>query len=291
MSQDEATGIARAVQRIRNSRRAGMMIALPTVAALGAGTALGIAAIPGGDGTITGCYVTNPNLAEEHYGTLRVIDPTGGPATLPTGGPDEQHACLNYETTITWNQSGPQGPQGPGGAQGPQGAPGKSLVGGTSFGFGGGSKTFLKLDGIKGESKDHDHKDEIEVSAFQLSSGSGGGQGSTGGGGGAGKVSIQSFSITKKIDKASPLLFKNAATGKHLKLAEVSFTKKSKGKQHDFLVYKLTDVLISSLQDGTSKGGSPVEQVTFAVHKITETFIGSNGKPVQTVSVTVNNKA
>jgi type VI secretion system secreted protein Hcp len=292
VSQEEATGIARAVERVRRSHRRGLKLALPTVAALGAGTALAIGAIPGSDGTITGCYVTTTNpsgdpLAYPRYGQLRVIDPTS--QTGAVGVPlDPQHECLPDEATITWNQRGPQGPAGPPGGQGAQGPAGSSLVGGTAFGFSGGGKTFLKLDGIAGESTDKAHKGEIDLKLFQLGVSNVGTQ-AHGSGGGAGKVNIQSFTITKKLDKASPKLFQAAASGKHIKLAEVSFMKKSKGKEVDYLVFKFTDVVISSLQDGTSHG-APSEQVTLNFHKASETFLDTKGKPVQTVNVTVNAK-
>ncbi len=90
MSAEEASRIAQAVQRMRNSKRA-LQIALPTAAALGAGAAVAVGSI-GGGGTITGCYASpNPstngngvrptpnvtiNNATEPPGALRVIDPS-----------------------------------------------------------------------------------------------------------------------------------------------------------------------------------------------------------------------
>ena len=282
MSQEEANRIVRAVQRVRRTRNAGLKFALPTAAVLGAGAAVAIGSIPSGNGTITGCYVTNTDAAGARYGSLRVIDPS---VTSPAGGPTDQSSCQPYEATITWNQRGPQGPQGPQGAAGGKGAPGAPLIGQTTFGFGGGGKTFLKLDGIKGESTDHKHKGDIELSSFSI--GAGGAQHASGGGGGAGKVSFNSFTITKKLDKASPALFKAAATGVHFKEATIVFRKAGKG-QHEFLEYKLNQVLISSIQDGTSQKASPIEQVTFNFAKIEETFLGTNGKPIQTVRINVS---
>jgi type VI secretion system secreted protein Hcp len=290
MSREEANRIARAVERARRTRRAGLKVALPTAAALGAGAAIAIGSIPGGDGTITGCYVTNTDIfpgGAVHYGQLRVID-TSQPATLPSGGPNDAGSCLTGEATITWNQRGPQGPQGPPGAQGSAGAagaPGTSLVGQTSFGFGGGGRTFLKLDGVKGESTDKAHKGEIDISSFSI--GAGGGQHASGGGGGAGKVTFSSFTITKRIDKASPLLFKAAATGQHYKEAVVSFARKAGGKQTDYLEYKMSQVLISSIQDGSSQSHVPTEQISFNFAKIEEVFLGSNGKRIQSVSINI----
>ena len=89
--------------------------AIATVAL--AGTAY--AAIPGGDGTIHGCYAKSG-------GTLRVIDASG-------------NTCKSGETALDWNQQGVPGPQGPTGAkgdtgptgaQGPQGEPGPAGVSG-----------------------------------------------------------------------------------------------------------------------------------------------------------------
>jgi hypothetical protein len=146
---------------------------LPTVAALGAGAAVAVAAIPGGGGTITGCYITNPDGAR--YGALRVIDPSlrDDPRV-----PAEQYSCDQDEATITWNQQGPQGPPGPQGAaggNGSNGAPGAKgdtgtpLIGGTSFSLtNSAGKTFLKLDGIAGESTDKTHKGDIELDSFSL---------------------------------------------------------------------------------------------------------------------------
>lgn len=290
MSREEANRIVRAVERARRSRRAALKVAIPTAAALGAGAAIAVGSIGGGDATITGCYVTtvNPAAPSElpRYGQLRVIDPS---ITSPAGAVDSRGACLSDEATITWNQRGPQGPQG---VQGPQGPAGRDLIGDTSFGFGGGHGTFLKLDGVKGEATDRAHKGEIVVGSFSIGAAQ---QHGSGGGAGAGKVSFSSFTITKRIDKASPLLFQGAALGKHYKEAVVAFAKTKSGKSTDYLEFKMTNVLISSIQDGTSSGGGhqPVEQVTFNFAKVEEIFLGSNGKPIQSISVNVglNKKA
>jgi type VI secretion system secreted protein Hcp len=317
MSAEEASRIAQAVQRMRRSKRA-LQIALPTAAALGAGAAIAVGAIPGSDGTITGCYankfnedlpepVTVYNRIVEPPGALRVINPKG--AKLPTGGPDPAIECVPGESTIAWNEKGPAGPQGltgpqgppgapgspgaqgPSGSQGPsggQGAPGSPLIGGTTFGLSGNGDTFLKLDGIKGESTDKIHKGEIQVDSFALSA-QGGAQAS-GGGGGAGKVTIQSFQITKSFDKSSPLLFQAAVTGKHIKDAILSFTRKAGGEQKTYLKFEFQDVLISGVQDGgASDKVTPSEQVTFAFQKCKETFYDTKGKAGPTVSVNVGN--
>ncbi|HEX3392214.1 MAG TPA: type VI secretion system tube protein Hcp [Solirubrobacteraceae bacterium] len=302
MSAEEASRIARAVQRMRNAKR-GLQIALPTAAALGAGAAVAVGSIPGGDGTITACYAgTNGATlpintfltATEAPGALRAIDPSlPNTISTPAGGPTPNLAAVcdpKQETQITWNQKGPAGPQGAQGPTGPQGASGESGGGETGFGIGNpAGNTFLKLDGINGGVTDKQHKGEIEISSFSFGISNTSSHGA-GGGGGAGKTSFQSFKITKSVDKSSPLLALAAATGKHIKQAELIFARKA-GKHEDFLEIKMNDVLISSYQTGGSSKGVPQEQLSFAFLKMQETFINGDGKPGPTVNVNVSANA
>jgi type VI secretion system secreted protein Hcp len=318
MSAEEASRIAQAVQRMRNSKRA-LQIALPTAAALGAGAAVAVGSIGGNGSVITGCYAGPKGLTigmgatggpiVEPPGTLRVIDPS---LKAPNTPPDQKQCRTGEEeSTITWNQQGPAGPQGatgpqgppglpavqgppgPQGASGPQGtvgtpgAPGTPLLGDTSFGISGNGKTFLKIDGIKGESTDKWHKDQISVDSFSL------GAHSSGGGGGAGKTTIQSFTITKPIDKSSPLLLQGSAIGKNYKEMVLSFERKAGGTQHDYLKFTFDNVLISGVTDGTSQKEMPEEQVTFTFQKCKETFIpiSSSGKAGTPVSVLISGNA
>jgi Collagen triple helix repeat (20 copies) len=96
---------------IRFSRKALVLTVavLATLAAVG----VGYAAVPGGDGTIHGCYQKPGLLANE--GALRVIDTEKG------------QACRANELAVDWNQKGAKGdvgPQGPKGDPGPQGPKG-----------------------------------------------------------------------------------------------------------------------------------------------------------------------
>jgi type VI secretion system secreted protein Hcp len=286
LSQREANQIVQAAQRLRRSRHL-LKTALPTAAALGAGAAVAIGAIPGNGGTITGCYLTNTaNAPGLRPGQLRVIDPSL--PKLPSGGPDPAGTCQSDEATITWNQSGPTGPQGTpgaGGAQGPAGVNGQGLLlPAVQFGFDNSAgRMFLKLDGVQGESSDSKHKGDIEISSFSFGEGSGGAQ-AHGSGGGAGKTSFSSFTITKVADKTSPLLQEAAFSGNHYKEADVFFARKSgKGQQakgqQDYLEIKLTDVLVSSYQTGGHGSGmAPTETFTLNGSKGEATFINGSNK-------------
>lgn len=127
---------------------------------------------------------------------------------------------------------------------------------------------FLKIDGIPGESQDHKHKDEIQLESFSWGASQGGGF-SYGGGGGAGKVQMQDFHFVMKINKATPKLFLACANGEHIKSAVLTCRKAGK-EQQEFLVVKLSDVLVSSYQSGGSGGADvvPMEQISFNFSKV-----------------------
>ena len=96
-----------------------MKVLLPIVAALGAGAAIAVGAIPGSGGTITACDLTNNSESDQPLGSVRIIDPSDTTSSDPSA-----YSCTSGETTITWNQQGPAGPQGPTGPTGPQGPTG-----------------------------------------------------------------------------------------------------------------------------------------------------------------------
>jgi type VI secretion system secreted protein Hcp len=87
-----------------------------------------------------------------------------------------------------------------------------------------------------------------------------------GGGGGAGKATFQDLVIVHRIDKASPVLFQACATGKHLKDATITHRKAGKG-QHEYLIVKLDDVLITAVSHSGNSGqpdtGSETVSLTF----------------------------
>lgn len=127
---------------------------------------------------------------------------------------------------------------------------------------------FLKIENIKGESKDSNHSEWIEIQSYSWGL-SQTGSFSTGAGGGAGKVSMQDFSFTKRLDKSTPKLMEYCATGNHIKDA-VLHVARTKNDQQTYLEYKLSDVLVSSYSPACSSGGSdgPVDQISLNFTKI-----------------------
>jgi type VI secretion system secreted protein Hcp len=127
------------------------------------------------------------------------------------------------------------------------------------------SDIFAKIGDIKGESLDDKHKGEIEVLSWSWGVTNAGSM-AHGGGGGEGKASFSDLSFTHKIDKASPVLMKACATGVHIKEATITHRKAGKGQQ-EFLIFKMNDVIVTSVQDGDS-GDDLTESVSMAFAKI-----------------------
>ena len=126
---------------------------------------------------------------------------------------------------------------------------------------------FARIGTIKGESRDARHKDEIEVLSWSWGVSQSGTAGQ-GGGGGAGKASFQDFNFTHHVDKASPLLMKACATGEHIRDATITVRKAGKGQQ-EFLIIKMTDVIVTSVSTSVSaEGDAAVEGVMLAFAKV-----------------------
>ena len=217
--------------------------------------------------------------------------------TSPSSGLPIDATCSTNEQTISWNQNGPQGlpgPQGVTGTAGVNGQPGAvgpagpALIGETQFGLNaGGSRMFLKLDGINGESLDKHYKEDIAISSFSLGALNGGSKVSAGGGGGAGKVALGEFQITKLVDKTSSVLYKDAVMGTHIKSATL-FCRKAGGTQSEFLEYKLKDVVVAKISQGVDYKERSTESVSFTFAKMNVEFIGttSSGKTLRSPSLT-----
>lgn len=127
---------------------------------------------------------------------------------------------------------------------------------------------FLKIEGVESESTDDKHKGEIEVESFSWGETQTGTAGH-GAGAGAGKVQPQDFNFTKKLDKASPVLFIDCATGQHIKKAVLT-ARKAGGGQQEYLKITMEDVMISQYQVGGSGSSDvvPMEQVSMNFSKM-----------------------
>jgi type VI secretion system secreted protein Hcp len=135
---------------------------------------------------------------------------------------------------------------------------------------------FLKLDGIKGESKDHKHKDEMHIESFSWGMNQTGAHG-VGGGGGAGKVQVHDISITKFLDKASCSLMLACCNGKHIASGLIT-VRKAGEKPVEYLKIKLTDILVSGIQHAGHGSDLLTENVTLNIAKFQVEYMEQDEK-------------
>jgi type VI secretion system secreted protein Hcp len=127
--------------------------------------------------------------------------------------------------------------------------------------------SFIKIDGIEGESTDDKHAGWIEMISFntglnQKTSATA----SSAGGGSSERADFQDFSFTKQLDKASPKLALACADGTHVDSIIVEICRAGTEKVK-FMEYKMTNCIISGV-DTTGGGDFPSENVSINYGKI-----------------------
>ncbi len=116
--------------------------------------------------------------------------------------------------------------------------------------------SFLKLDGIAGETTIKGQEGAIEVESFSWGI-SNATIGSSTTGAGAGKVTFHDLTITKTLDKTTPTLLLKCASGQHFKTASLTIVAKSTDQKvagETLLKLDLEDVTISSLVENGAAG-------------------------------------
>lgn len=139
--------------------------------------------------------------------------------------------------------------------------------------------TFLRIDGIPGESADARQKGEIEVIAWSWGEAQAPGSGG-GAGGGAGKIQMQDFRFTALTSTASAHLLLACASGKHLKEAVLTCRRPGRAP-FGFLKLILGDVLLTSFHLGRTAGEQPHDEATLSYARISVEYRASaNAAPV-----------
>lgn len=147
--------------------------------------------------------------------------------------------------------------------------------------------SFMKIEGIEGESYDHQHENWIDV----LSWGWGCEQSVNIGAGSHGRSrqrgQVQPFRFTKWLDKSSPALAYSTLIGEHIDRAEFHLTKA--GDDGVALIYTkfiFEGVLIANYTtSGGSAGDRAIEEVTIAYNLVSFEYIeqtaqgGGGAKP------------
>lgn len=132
---------------------------------------------------------------------------------------------------------------------------------------------FLKIKGIPGGSRDKLNKDEIELDSLSWGA-TQTGTFSSYSGGGAGRCSMQDFSFTMKVNKASPKLLLACATGEHIDEAVLTIRKAGKDPQ-PFRVVIFRNLLISSYQTSIA-GEDVVDHISINFREIEDTYKQQN---------------
>jgi len=126
---------------------------------------------------------------------------------------------------------------------------------------------FMKIDTLKGESRDKTHKEEIDVLAWSWGM-SNSGSAHVGGGAGAGKVNVQDMSFTKYIDKSSPDLMLACCDGKHYTSA-ILVVRKAGTTPLEYLTVTMSEVMVTAVTTGGSGGEDRLtENVTLNFAKV-----------------------
>jgi type VI secretion system secreted protein Hcp len=143
---------------------------------------------------------------------------------------------------------------------------------------------FLKIDGIDGESRDAKHKGEIEIESFSWGASSP--QATTPGGGATGRVTMQDFTFTTTVTKASPKLFLALVERRRIKTALLT-VRRAGGQQQDFLKVTMSDVSVSSWKQEAG-AELPMDNVSMNFGKVQIAYTGQrpDGTPDETVTAT-----
>ncbi len=137
----------------------------------------------------------------------------------------------------------------------------------------------LELTAIPGDSVDAKHPNTIDVLSFsfgvQMPSGS-----VIGGGGGTGKANFNNLVVTKLVDKTTPTLFLNCASG--VRVARATLYVRPSNSTNDTYKLLLQDLTITGVTtSGAAAGERPTESVSFSFSKIQWFYqaFDANGAP------------
>lgn len=130
----------------------------------------------------------------------------------------------------------------------------------------------LELDGIKGETDTKEGKAQIELLSFShgvsmpLSHGTGPSNTQVT----HGRANFGDVSITKYVDKATPLIHQWCAGGKNITKATIRVfgADTEGGAVVNYYAFELTDVIITSASIGGGGGDLPIENVSFYYNTI-----------------------
>jgi type VI secretion system secreted protein Hcp len=130
-------------------------------------------------------------------------------------------------------------------------------------------QTFMKIEGVSGESVDSDHTNWIEVLGmnWEMTSAKDLGRTDT-----AGRTHFSDFTISKAVDLSSPLLLQQASSRRKIPEIKIEVCRAGGSDKLRYLEYKFTNCVITRIQlnAGIASGGAealPIEDVAFNYEK------------------------
>lgn len=141
--------------------------------------------------------------------------------------------------------------------------------------------TFLKIEGVEGDSADEFHKKEIEIDHWNV-----GATVTRKPGKHAVDKVVHDISITMRNGKATPILLQACASGRRFSSATIT-GRKAGGKQEEYVKIKMQEVIIANVSLQAASGESaPVADMVLNFTKIewefkTQDDRGLTGMPVR----------
>lgn len=141
---------------------------------------------------------------------------------------------------------------------------------------------YLRLDGIEGESTSDRYKGQIEVQAFSFGVTGAGGRTTTGTV--TTTATMQGLSITKRVDKSSPLLFQFAASGRVIPQGVLTIVSAG-AEQQEVARLKLGQIVVSAYQTGGGSASDATDSFSLTFGTIDYEYVpldpaGKPGVPV-----------
>ena len=127
---------------------------------------------------------------------------------------------------------------------------------------------FLKLDNIEGESQAKGFEKQLEIMTFSHNVAMPVTNDVSNNERTSGRAHVGEMSLTKFVDLATPKLNEYYCSGKPITEAVLTLCRNDNGKMLPFIIYTLTNVVISHLSVSGGSGGKPVETMSLNFTKI-----------------------
>jgi type VI secretion system secreted protein Hcp len=136
---------------------------------------------------------------------------------------------------------------------------------------------FLKISDLPGESTDSEHRGEIEIMSVTWDVVQGANPlVSAGGNLATGKSALGTVRVAKLVDRASPRLYLAYAAGDHFREATLTWRRPINNQQRTYLVFKLSDVMVSRVLFAEQPSQIGNEEVALSYARIEWTYTRFN---------------